>query len=218
MKMICPNGDGNGKCKVSFLPCQHAKPHEQLGGCPCSCRKVGVCIPHSPAVEPPEGYELVTDRGIQKDDNWKYWSVSLLRWEDVSTWRDDQSQYVTYARPIVKPAVKCPVCSGDMVWCYESTMSKTGQRHWFKCWGCWLNSPKCDTKEAAIAVITRIRIEPEPLVCPRCNGPVEIRPRTYFGIDGFRAECCSCIICGTFQGSQKEAESEFRKLKYEGGK
>lgn len=121
----------------------------------------------------------------------------------------------------VQPApdrVTCPACGKDLSTTFPQAYGSVKcEGFYFRCPGCGLCGPTDDTTDGSIAKFKRIRIDTDPLVCPRCNGPVEIRPRTYNNIDGFRAECCSCVICGTFQGSEQDAESEFRKLSYAGG-
>lgn len=154
-----------------------------------------------PAPVAPEGYEIVTDKSIPKAEGWLYWSGVENEWRKPVYVDKPQSKEDVYARPIVPaaPAVRCPACgkecerNGGLVICR--------------------NSPACQLANSAFTAPfhARLRVEPEPLVCPKC-GPGHVHTDAF--TTGKHITHCDCGISGSGMPTRAEAESEFRKLEY----
>ena len=165
-----------------------------------------------------DGYELVKVGEVIPDGsmsmvkgNPKCFGTSFCTGHAVKK-NDGNWHFRPIAAPVAEP-VKCPYCG--------SGMYKRGK--WFVCKNdkCVYCSPTCETEAAALALVKRTRVEPEPLrrPVPGCGEATGTRHIGYpHGLSGYQTECLRCHISGPARETSAEAESEFRKLAYGGAK
>lgn len=233
MKMRCPKGKDDGNCGLDGGSCSHALEHEMDDQCQISCarsrtyRAIGVCHPvtSTPAVSVPPGYELIPVGGTIPDGSMANsktnppgygWCLEVNR---IGR-KVEANDYCWYARPIpapAKPDVKCPNCGHGMARKTNLNVAPTGYA--YECPNCGLRAPwECDEVEARTTA-GRIKVDPEPLkplTCPRCGGKCE----TYSVSEYSFVRCLndSCRMNGPDCKTPAEAESEWRKIRYEGAR
>jgi hypothetical protein len=162
-------------------------------------------------VKVPDGYELIKvgetipDGSVctcKEGDEWRVvsgMSRSFVYHDDVN-W---------YARPVSKDGVRCPFCGGP-VKVFAHDVHKRA-----KCIACEAAGPIGEDDEMALRAFKRIRIDPEPLVCPCGQG---CKAATGKMVNGLYQTCSCCGISGKIASDKEQAESEFRKLSYKGEK
>ena len=120
-----------------------------------------------------------------------------------------------FMRPIAVPApapvepVRCPYCGASV------SVKFDDGRAYGACFDCDYTTPTRDSTAEIVALIKRTTVAPEPLRCPCGDAKCKVDPFTYDGKGyHYRADCG---IRGKRMPTKAQAESEFRKLRYEGG-
>lgn len=153
----------------------------------------------------PDGWERVEfnkDTVIQ--EGWKFYSFEKT-WRLTKCAGETMAEYeiFTYIRPIVKPAspaIHCPSCGKPMV---ADIPRKV------RCGN--VNCELCG-KSFTPAFIARVKVEPDPIVCPVCGHSASVSG----GAGCFSVGCNnnSCLMMGPDRPTEQEAVEAFRKLEY----
>ena len=167
------------------------------------------------------GYELV-EYEPQKiiSTDWQ-WSLRGSSWCNTTcancTMKEGRGESDgQYIRPIPKSApdaksMRCPNCGATK---FNRVEIPALTLVTACCAICGLSGPAKITFTDALAAFSRIRMEPEPLVCPRCNQPTSTTKSEF--VNAWRVICqnAHCGLTGSWAESKEQAEAEFRKLTY----